>query len=51
VAKAVESDITLLGNASCHISSLRRTKALEKYNKDLVNWGQDREVEFLKAAP
>lgn len=51
VANAVETAVTLLGNASCHISTLRRTKVLEEYNKDLVLWAQDREAEFLKAAP
>ena len=50
VAKAVESAVTLLGNASCHISSLRRTKVLKEYNKDLVTWGQDCKAEFLKLA-
>ena len=50
VAKAVESAVVLLGNASSHISNLRRTKVLEEYNKDLVTWAQDREGEFLKAA-
>jgi len=51
VANAVESAVTLLGNASCHISELRRTKVLEEYNKELVTWAQDREAVFLKAAP
>jgi len=34
VAKAVESAVVMLGNASSHISSLQRTKQLEEYNKD-----------------
>ena len=51
VAKAVESAVVLLGNASSHISNLWRTKVLEEYNKDLVTWAQDHEGEFLKAAP
>ena len=49
VAKAVEAAVGLLGNASCHISALRRTKILERYNKDLVTWAQDREPDYLKA--
>ena len=48
VAKAVESAVTLLGNASCHISSLKRTKVLKEYNKDLIIWGQDRKAESSK---
>jgi len=51
VAKAVESAVVLLGNTPSHIPNLRRTKVLEEYNKDLVTWAQDREGEFLKAAP
>ena len=51
VAKAVELAVTLLGNASCHISDLRRTKVLKECNKDLVVWAQDHEAVFLKAAP
>ena len=49
VSKAMELAVVLLGNVSCHISTLRRAKALKE--KNLVTWTQDHEVKFLKAAP
>ena len=51
VSYAVESAIMLIGNASSQISILRREKILEEYNKDLLPFAQDREGEFIKAAP
>ena len=53
VGYAVESAITLLGNAFTQMSTLRRQKVLEEYNKELLTFaqGKDREAEFLKAAP
>ena len=50
---AVESAITLLGNAYAQMSALRRQKVLEDYNKELIIFAQEkeREAEFLKAAP
>ena len=51
VGYAVESAITLIGNASSQMSILRRQKILEEYNKDLLSFAQDREEEFTKAAP
>ena len=51
VGYTVESAITLIGNASSQISILRREKILEEYNKDLLSFTQDREGEFIKAAP
>jgi len=49
VTKAVELVMVLLGNASCHISTLRAAKVLKE--KNLVTWAQDHEVKFLKAVP
>ena len=51
VGYAVESAITLIGNASSQMSVLRRQKILEEYNRDLLSFAQDREDEFTKAAP
>lgn len=51
VGYAVESAITLLGNASAQMSTLRRQKVLEEYNRDLLSFAQGREAEFLAAAP
>jgi len=51
VAYAVESAITLLGNAFAQMSVLRRQKVLEEYNKELLTFAQGRKAEFLKAAP
>ena len=51
VGYAVESAITLIGNASSQMSVLRRKKILEEYNRDLLSFAQDREDEFTKAAP
>ena len=51
VGYAVESAITLIGNASSQMSILQRQKILEEYNKDLLSFAQDREEEFTKAAP
>lgn len=51
IAKAVESAITLLGNASSQMSSLRRTRVLQEYNRELVEWAQLRETKFNEAAP
>ena len=51
VGYAVESDITLIGNASSLMFVLRRQKILEEYNRDLLSFVQDREDEFTKAAP
>ena len=43
VGYAVESAITLIGNASSQISVLRGEKILEEYSKDLLSFAQDRE--------
>ena len=51
IAKAVEAAITLLGNASCQMSALRRTRVLQEYNRDLVEWAQNREEKFNEEAP
>ena len=51
VGYAVESAISLIGNASSQISILRREKILEEYNKDLLSFAQDRKGEFIKAVP
>ena len=51
IAKAVESAITLLGNASSQMSALRQTCVLQEYNQDLVVWAQQREEKFIEAAP
>ena len=51
VGYAVKSAISLIGNASYQVSILRREKILEEYNKDLLLFAQDREGEFIKAAP
>jgi len=53
VGYAVESAITLLGNAFVQMSALRRQKVLEEYNKELITFaqGKEREAEFLKVAP
>ena len=51
VGYAVESAITLIGNVSSQISIFRREKILEEYNMDLLSFAQDREGEFIKAAP
>lgn len=50
VGYAVESAITLLGNAFAQMSQLRRQKILEEYNKELLTFAQGRKS-FLKAAP
>ena len=47
----MESAITLLGNASTQMSALRHQRVLEEYNKDLLSFAQEREAEFVKAAP
>jgi len=47
----VESAIILLGNASSQMSSLQRTRVLQEYNRDLVEWAQQREHKFNEAAP
>lgn len=51
VGYAMESAITLLGNASSQISGLRRQKVLEEYNKDLLSFAKEREATFIRAAP
>ena len=51
VGYTVESAITLIGNVSSQISIFRREKILEEYNMDLLSFAQDREGEFIKAAP
>ena len=51
VGYAVESAVTLLGNAFAQMSMLRRQRVLEEYNKELITFAQGRETEFLKAAP
>ena len=51
VGYAVESAITLLGNASTQMSALRHQRVLEEYNKDLLSFAQESEAEFVKAAP
>jgi len=51
VVYAVESAVTLLGNASSQMSGLRRQKVLEEYNKDLLSFAKEREATFIKAAP
>jgi len=43
IAKAVESAIILLGNASSQMSSLHWTRVLQEYNQDLVEWAQQHE--------
>ena len=50
IAKAVETAITLLGNASCQMSAMRRTRVLQEYNRELVEWAQRRE-NFNSEAP
>ena len=49
VGYAVESAITLLGNAAAQMSTLRRQKVLEEYNCNLLSFAQSRETEFLTA--
>ena len=51
VGDAVESAITLIGNAPPQLSVLQRQKILEEYNMYLLSFAQDREEEFTKAAP
>ena len=51
VAKAVEDAITLIGNASSQMSALWRTRVLQEYNRDLVDWAQRREPKFNEATP
>ena len=51
VATCIEAAVTFLGNAACNMSTLRCTKILEEYNKDLLSFAEDRDEEFLKAAP
>ena len=51
IAKAVEAAITLIGNASSQLSTLRRTHVLREYNKDLLEWAQKREAKFIENAP
>ena len=49
VGYAVESAITLLGNAAAQMSTLRRQKVLKKYNHNLLSFAQGRVTEFLTA--
>ena len=51
VGYAAESTIMLIENASSQMSVLQRQKIPEEYNRDLLYFTQDREVEFTKAAP
>ena len=44
VRYAVESAVTLLGDASSQMSGLRRQKVLKEYNKDLLSFAKEREV-------
>ena len=50
IAKAVEDAITLIGNASSQLSTLRHTHVLREYHKDLLEWAQKREAKFIENA-
>ena len=41
----------LNGNVSSQMLALQRQKILEEYNKDIVSSTQERDEEFIKAAP
>ena len=49
VRYAVESAITLLGNAFAQILMLHHQRVLKEYNKELPTFAQGRETELLKA--
>ena len=51
MAGAVETALTLLGNASVQLSNLRRTKVLEEYDKNLLALVDGKETEFAAEAP
>ena len=44
VEAAVKAALNLIGSASCHCNTLRRTTVLEEYNKDLVSFAQDSDL-------
>ena len=50
VGYTVESAITLLSNASAHMSTLHWQKVLMSTNRDLLSFAQGREAQFLTAA-
>lgn len=47
---ALKAAITLLGNASSHISKLRRKKVLKELNPDIQDLAED-DSQFIDAAP
>ena len=50
IGDAVETALTLLANASIHISGVRRTKVLEDYNKELVPFAAESERDWTSGA-
>ena len=51
IGEAVETALTLLANASLHISEVRRTKVLEEYNKELLPFATAKERDWASGAP
>ena len=51
IGEAVETALTLLANASIHISSVRRAKVLEDYNRELVPFAAEDERDWTSGAP
>jgi len=50
IGDAVETALTLLANASIHISGVRRTKVLEDYNKELIPFAAESEHDWTSGA-
>ena len=51
IGEAVETALTLLANASLHISEVRRTKVFEEYNKELLPFATAKERDWASGAP
>ena len=51
IGEAVETALTLLANASLHISEVRRTKVLEEYNKELLPFATAKKHDWASGAP
>ena len=50
IEKAIETALTLLANASLHISEVQRTKVLKEYNKELLPFATAKEHDWASGA-
>ena len=51
IEETVQIALTLLANASLHISEVWHTKVLEEYNKQLLPFGTAKEQDWASRAP